>query len=554
MTNTSTGIMESLFIIVVTFCISFFLILLFNLFFQKTKKLPPGPFIFPVIGMLPLLRKTSRDLELMLRDLKRKYGPIIAIKIGYSSPSIVISSHLLAYQALVQQGAICSDRPIASTTSKIFNSNQRTIASSSYGPTWRLLRRNLISEMLHPSRIIKSHSKNRAWVLGILIQKLLLAHESAAADYATEAIMLLDHFKYAIFCLLVLICFGNKLDEFQIEQIKDAQHRALKNFHRFRILDYFPEFLGKTIFRKRWKELIELRKELDGVFIPLIQDRVKYKLEAVGAPKPGVDHHHKEEEELEADIAYVDTLVNLELPEEKRKLNYQEMASLCGEFLAAASDTTYTALQWIMACLVKYPSIQEKLYKEICQVVESTPLLQSIKNNKVIEEAVKEEDLQKMPYLKAVILEGLRRHPPTHFVLPHRVTEDMELNGYVIPKNATINFMVGEMGLDPNVWDDPMEFKPERFLVDGDGTLQEFDITGSREIKMMPFGAGRRICPGYGSAMLHLQYFVANLIWQFEWKPVEGDEVDLTEGSDFTVTMKNPLRARISPRCCTGSL
>nr|XP_018625926.1 cytochrome P450 89A9-like [Nicotiana tomentosiformis] len=283
MTNTSTGIMESLFIIVVTFCISFFLILLFNLFFQKTKKLPPGPFIFPVIGMLPLLRKTSRDLELMLRDLKRKYGPIIAIKIGYSSPSIVISSHLLAYQALVQQGAICSDRPIASTTSKIFNSNQRTIASSSYGPTWRLLRRNLISEMLHPSRII---------------------------------------------CIYII------------------------------------------------------------------------------APKPGVDHHHKEEEELEADIAYVDTLVNLELPEEKRKLNYQEMASLCGEFLAAASDTTYTALQWIMACLVKYPSIQEKLYKEICQVVESTPLLQSIKNNKVIEEAVKEEDLQKMPYLKAVILEG----------------------------------------------------------------------------------------------------------------------------------------------------
>nr|XP_009784756.1 PREDICTED: uncharacterized protein LOC104233129 [Nicotiana sylvestris] len=119
MTNTSTGIMESWFTIVVTFCISFFLILLFNLFFQKTKKLPPGPFIFPVIGMLPLLRKTGRDLELMLRDLKCKYGPIIAIKIGYSSPSIVISSHLLAYQALVQQGAICSDRPIASTASKI---------------------------------------------------------------------------------------------------------------------------------------------------------------------------------------------------------------------------------------------------------------------------------------------------------------------------------------------------------------------------------------------------------------------------------------------------
>ncbi|XP_070005245.1 cytochrome P450 89A2-like [Nicotiana sylvestris] len=247
----------------------------------------------------------------------------------------------------------------------------------------------------------------------------------------------------------------------------------------------------------------------------------------------GLNHH--EEEEV---MAYVDTLLNLELPEKKRKVNHGEIVSLCSEFLTAGTDTTSTSLQWIMANLVKYPSIQEKLYQEISEVVGSV----------VDQGVVKEEDLEKMPYIKAVILEGLRRHPPGHFLQPHMVTQEVELNGYVIPKDATINFMIAEMGWDPHVWEDPLDFKPDRFLFGDGGDTEEFDITGSREIKMIPFSAGRRICPAYGLAMLHLEYFVANLIWHFEWTTADGDNVDLSEKLEFTVTMKNPLRARIRPR------
>lgn len=143
-------------------------------------------------------------------------------------------------------------------------------------------------------------------------------------------------------------------------------------------------------------------------------------------------------------------------------------------------------------------------------------------------------------YLKAVILEGQRGQPLAHFVLPHRVTEDVVLNNFLVPRKGTVNFYIAEMGWDPKVWEDPMAFRPDRFL-NSDGGEEVFDLTGRKEIKMIQFGAGRRICPAYGLAMLHLEYFVANLVLSFEWKAVDGDDIDLSEKQEFTMVMKNPL-------------
>ncbi|CAA6669749.1 unnamed protein product [Spirodela intermedia] len=180
-----------------------------------------------------------------------------------------------------------------------------------------------------------------------------------------------------------------------------------------------------------------------------------------------------------------------------------------------------------MANVVKHPTVQEKLAEEVGA-------------------DIKEEDLQKKPYLKAVVLEGLRRHPPAHFVLPHAVTEEISVRGYTIPKNASINFAVAKMNLDGEKWQDPLEFRPERFLPGGEG--EGVDMTGSKEIWMMPFGVGRRICPGMGLALLHLEYFVANLVGEFRWEAADGGEVDLSAKTEFTVVMRTPLRARISSR------
>ncbi|KAL3523977.1 hypothetical protein ACH5RR_016811 [Cinchona calisaya] len=535
------------FIIIVSLCLSAILKSLFTLLSSSgsksnnKEKLPPGPSTVPVIGNLLWLRKSFSEIESILQKLKTQYGPLITLRIG-SRPSIFVGSHSLAYKALVQNGAVFSDRPKTLPTAKIFNSNQHNISSAVYGPTWRLLRRNLTYEILHPSRV-KSFSRARRWVLGVLLQRYLHHHDPAKSD-----IKVVDHFRYAMFCLLLLMCFGDKLPENQIRDIESIMHRLLLSFGRFNMLNFLPR-LGKILFRNRWKELLKLREDQEKVLVPLIRARIQSKQQRKYDAADGDDKVSEEEEEEV--VPYVDTLVGLKLPDEKRELSEDEIVTLCSEFLNAGTDTTSTALQWIMANLVKYPAIQDKLYKEIVNVVgPSPPALFSGDGSKEVVE-VKEEDLQRIPYLKAVVLEGLRRHPPGHFVLPHSVTEDVELDGYVIPKNAIVNFMVAEMGWDSEVWENPMEFRPERFLgANGDyvNEGQVFDITGSKEIKMMPFGAGRRICPGFGLALLHLEYFVANLIWHFEWRAVDGDDVDLSEKQEFTVVMKYPLRANITPR------
>lgn len=516
--------MEAWFIIVVSLCLAALVASFFTPFSPKKRNLPPGPPSFPIIGNLLWLRNPISHIEFILRRLKPRYGPLITLKIGPRS-LVFVGAHSLAHQALVQNGAVFSDRPAPPPTSRVLNRPQKTISSSAYGPTWRLLRRNLTHEILHPSRV-RAYSDSRQWVLSLLIHRL---RDTAQSE---SSVRLIDHFQYAMFCLLVLMCFGDKLHENQIKEIEEIQRRLILGFRRFNVLNFWPR-LGKLLFRNRWKELIQFREEQDKVLIPLIRARLQSKQARSISP------------EDEAVVAYVDTLLDLQLPEEdNRKLHEDEMLSLCSEFLTAGTDTTSTALQWIMANLVKHPQLQDKLYQEINGVIGGRPPPQPDKESTLPIGAVEEEDLQKMPYLKAVVLEGLRRHPPGHFVLPHKTSHDVELDGYTIPRDATVNFMVADMGWDPNVWEDPMEFKPERFLGDGEA----FDVTSSREIKMMPFGAGRRICPGYGVALLHLEYFVANLIWCFEWRAVEGDEVDLEEKQEFTTVMKNPLRARISPR------
>ncbi|KAK1262619.1 Cytochrome P450 89A9 [Acorus gramineus] len=457
---------------------------------HKPKRLPPNP---------PILTALLNPSFVRNRPITTLHGGGGAF--SSSRTVILISDHALTHKALIHHAAAFADRPKPTSAN---HHHHLTINSASHGPLWRLLRRNLTSEILSPSKI-KSYAHARKWVLDVLLDDLKSQSE-------TNNAVTVDHtFRHAMFRLLMMMCFGENPDKATVRAVEAAQRDMIACTVRLNARGLWPRLL----FKKRWREFLNISRAQQDLLLPLIRERK--------------NHKHN------SSFGYVDSLFKIEIQENGvvRRLDEDEMVSLCAEFLQGGTDTTSATLQWVMANVVKHPHVQAKLFEEIASVVRER-------------ERVNEEDLPRMRYVKAVVLEGLRRHPPLQFGLPHAVSEEVSVGGYVIPRNATVRFAVAEMGWDEKVWEEPMEFRPERFMKGGEA--EGVDITGGGDFKMMPFGVGRRVCPGLGIAMLHLEYFVANLVRVFEWKVLEGEGVDLSEKVEFTAVMKKPLKAMILVR------
>lgn len=158
--------------------------------------------------------------------------------------------------------------------------------------------------------------------------------------------------------------------------------------------------------------------------------------------------------------------------------------------------------------------------------------------------SIQESDILKLPYLQAIIKETLRLHPPTVFLLPRKADTDVELNGYLVPKNAQVLVNLWAIGRDPKVWENPEVFLPERFL------NSEIDVKG-RDFELLPFGAGRRICPGLTLAYRMLNLMLATLVNNYDWKLEDGmnpENLDMDEKFGITLQKVNPLRAIPIPR------
>ena len=198
------------------------------------------------------------------------------------------------------------------------------------------------------------------------------------------------------------------------------------------------------------------------------------------------------------------------------------------DLFVAGTDTTSSTLEWGMAELLRNPKVMSKAKAELAETIGEGKL-------------VEESDMARLPYLQAVLKETFRLHPAVPFLVPRKAEMDVELGGYVIPKGAQVLVNAWAMGRDENIWENPEEFSPERFLG------SEIDVKG-RNYELIPFGSGRRLCPGYPLAMRMLLLMLGSLVNCFDWKLQGGikvEEMDMDDKFGLTLEKAQPMIAKV---------
>ncbi|WMV14955.1 hypothetical protein MTR67_008340 [Solanum verrucosum] len=223
-----------------------------------------------------------------------------------------------------------------------------------------------------------------------------------------------------------------------------------------------------------------------------------------------------------SNIHVLNALLNI-IPEE---IDRHHIEQLCLDLFVAGTDTTSNTLEWAMAELLKNPHTLEKVQKELAQV---------IGRGKLIDEA----DVAKLPYLRCIVKETFRIHPQVPFLIPREVEEDVELYGYTIPKDSQVLVNVWAIGRDSSLWEDPLDFKPERFWE------SDIDVRG-RDFELLPFGVGRRICPGLPFAIRMIPVTLGSFLNTFNWK-LHGElapkELNMEGKFGITFAKAQPLLA-----------
>jgi cytochrome P450 len=193
----------------------------------------------------------------------------------------------------------------------------------------------------------------------------------------------------------------------------------------------------------------------------------------------------------------------------------------------AGTDTSSIVMEYAMAELMRKPQLMTKLQAEVRRILP--------RGNGM----VTEDQLNSMPYLKAVLKETLRLHPPLVLFVPHLCLADCDIEGYTIPAGTRVIINGWAIGRDASSWERADEFEPERFM-EGSSTAT-VDYNGN-DFLLLPFGSGRRMCPGINFAISTMEIMLANLMYHFDWKlPDVCMDVDMTESFGVTVHRKEKL-------------
>ncbi|VYS58079.1 unnamed protein product [Arabidopsis thaliana] len=483
-----------------------FSLLCYSLFFRKPKgsragrDLPPSPPSFPVIGHLHLL--LSALVHKSFQKISSKYGPLLHLRV-FHIPIVLASSASVAYEIFKAQDVNVSSRGHAPVGESLwFGSSSFFFAP--YGDYFKFMRKLIATKLLGPQALERSR-KIRADELDRFYKTLLdKAMKKESLEIGEEAAKLNNN----IICKMIM---GRSCSEENGEAEKFRhlviESMALTKQIFFGMIFHKPlKKLGISLFQK---DILSLSRKFDELLEKILFEHEEKKAE-----------HNQANDMMDFLLeAYGDE--NAEY-----KITRNHIKSLFVDLVIAGTDTSVQATQWTMGELINNPKILQRLREEIESVVGNTRLIQ-------------ENDLPNLPYLQAVVKEGLRLHPPGSISV-RMFQERCELKGFYIPEKTLLVVNTYAIMRDPNFWEDPEEFKPERFIASS--RSEQEDEVREEVLKYIPFSAGRRGCPGSNLAYISLGIVIGVMVQCFDWR-IQGEKVNMNEAAETTaLSMAQPLK------------
>ncbi|KAL6518526.1 hypothetical protein OROGR_019028 [Orobanche gracilis] len=464
-----------------------------------------GPRGLPVLGSLFTLSRglAHRSLSSLASSMNAKQ--LMAFSLG-STPVVVSSDPQTAKEILTSPHF--ADRPIKQSARCLMFS--RAIGFAPNGTYWRLLRRIAASHLFSPRRVA-AHETGRQQDCAAMLANI------EAEQTLCGSVSLREHLQAAALNNIMGSVFGKRYDPAQdsdeLNELREMVREGFELLGAFNFSDHLPwlsYFYDPFRIVSRCEALVpRVRKLVNGI---IQEHKIK----------------NRQSDDGVSDAAdFVDVLLSLDGDE---KLGEDDMIAVLWEMIFRGTDTTALLTEWVMAELVLHPEVQAKLREELDGATTLT-----------------DADLAALPYLQAVVKETLRVHPPGPLLAWARLsTSDVRLsNGMVVPAATTAMVNMWAITHDPALWADPMEFRPERFVAAMGGA--DVDVRGG-DLRLAPFGSGRRVCPGKNLGMATVALWVAKLVRHFQWAEDVAAPVDLSEILKLSCEMKYPLSAVVVNR------
>ncbi|XP_004511998.1 cytochrome P450 71D8-like [Cicer arietinum] len=488
---------------VIPFILLFLLHRLAKYYKPKTSlnKLPPGPRKLPLIGNLHQLAMSKKLPHYALKELSHKYGPLMHLQLGEIS-TVIVSSPKLAKEVMKTHDVAFANRPKL-LSPEIMAYGSKDIVFSPYGDYWRQMRKICVLELLNAKRV-----QSFSYIREDETNKFIKSIQSSI----DTTINLTSRILSMVSSTISRAAFGDKSKD--QDEFVDLVRKVVELSGGFDVDDLFPSMKFLHVITGMRPKLEKIHKRADTIMGNIVRQHEENR----GRPK----------EDNNIDVQNEDLVDVLLRVQQSGSLDVQittnNIKAVIWDVFVAGTDTTATIIEWTMSELMKNPSVREKAQAELRKVLRG-------------KEKISEIDLHELTYLNLVIKETMRLHPPSPLLVPRECSESTIIGGYEIPKNTKVMINAWALARDPEYWSDAERFIPERF----DGSFIDFK---GNNFEYIPFGAGRRMCPGMSFGLASIMLPLALLLYHFNWElpnHMKPHDFDMIEHFGLAVGRKNEL-------------